>query len=388
MTPRGIVVAVDASNLRAGGGITHLVQILTHAEPAMHGVGRVRVWGSQALLERLPSRPWLERYHDPLLERSVAARTAWQISSLGRWCVRNCDVLFVPGGQYAGMFRPYVTMCRNMLPFEAESMELYGWSPTGIRLRMLRHLQARTFREAAGVIFLTDVARRTVTTAVGPLRGRSATIPHGISDAFRLQPRQQHPIAYYNEQRPFQWLYVSIIDLYKHQPEVMEAVAHLRNEGFPVSVHFVGSAYPPAGKRLNDARAKYDPAHAFSVLREAVPHDQLPAVYHGADGFVFASSCENLPNILLEAMAAGLPITCSDRNVMRDVLRDAGEYFAASDAISIAQAMRALLLDPDRRASVAGEAFQQALAYQWARCATETFGFLASGAMPRVAGRN
>ena len=33
--------------------------------------------------------------------------------------------------------------------------------------------------------------------------------------------------------------------------------------------------------------------------------------YHDADAFLFASSCENMPNILLEAMISGLPIISS-----------------------------------------------------------------------------
>lgn len=44
-----------------------------------------------------------------------------------------------------------------------------------------------------------------------------------------------------------------------------------------------------------------------------IDHDKLTDIYKNADGFVFASSCENQPIILLEAMAAGLPIACSNK---------------------------------------------------------------------------
>ena len=41
--------------------------------------------------------------------------------------------------------------------------------------------------------------------------------------------------------------------------------------------------------------------------------------YNKVDLFAYPTSCENLPNILLEAMAAGLPIACSDRGLQSQV---------------------------------------------------------------------
>ena len=92
---------------------------------------------------------------------------------------------------------------------------------------------------------------------------------------------------------------------------------------------------------------------------------------------VFASSYENMPNILLEGMAAGLPIACSSLGPMPEVLGDAGVYFHPEDPDDIARALNELIDSPDLRAQLARAAFDRAQKYSWKRCANETFDFLA-----------
>ena len=97
-----------------------------------------------------------------------------------------------------------------------------------------------------------------------------------------------------------------------------------------------------------------------------------------ADIFVFASSCENMPNTLLEAMASGLPIACSSRGPMPEVLQEGGAYFDPEDAGSVAQAIEKLLLDADFRRAAAARASALSEQYSWERCARETWNYLAT----------
>src|SRR6185295_20138781 len=139
-----------ASNLRAGGGITHLVEILGAAEPARHGVERVVVWGGRAILDRLPARPWLDAVHDARLDGGLVSRLWWQRSGLAKAAAGRVDVLFLPGGSYGGRFTPFVTMSRSMLPFQAVERRRYGLSAMGLKMLLLRVGQASTFRRADG----------------------------------------------------------------------------------------------------------------------------------------------------------------------------------------------------------------------------------------------
>jgi len=373
----GMVIGIDASNLRAGGGITHLVELLRAAEPRDYGFSRVIVWGGRQTLAAIKDREWLLKSHQPLLDQGLFSRLFWQWFRLSGLCRQNgCDLLFVPGGAYSCDFRPIVTMSRNMLPFEWRELRRYGLSMTTTRLLLLRWLQSRSFRRASGLIFLTKYAQTEVMRVIKIAAGRVVTIPHGIHASFAQSPRQQQQIGYYTFERPYRVLYVSIIEVYKHQRHVAEAVAKLRASGLPVVLDLVGPASAAVLKDLLRSLREFDPDSRFLQYVGAVPHARLRGIYARADLNVFASSCENMPNILLEGMASGLPIACSHRGPMPEVLGDAGVYFDPENSDEIADALRTLLVDPGLRAACAASAYKKAQAFSWERCANQTFGFL------------
>ena len=370
-----MIVGVDASNIRTGGGLTYFSQLLHAAEPGRNGIEKIAVWAKASTLEQLPRFPWLDLHHVPLLDRSLPYRLFWQ-----KWLfpklAQGCDLVFVPGSNAPYRLRPMVTVSHNMLPFESKELFRYGFSLMTLRLLLLRWGQGRTFRRADGVIFLSRYARDSISKSVS-VAGVATIIPHGIQDVFRMPPRPVRPLDACSEDAPLRLLYVSIVDLYKHQQSVAEAVATLRGKGLPVVVDFVGPAYGPALKRLRAKFRELDPEGSFLHYRGPVPHVELRHWYRDADLFIFASSCENLPNIMIEAMSAGLPIASSNHPPMPEVLGDAGVYFDPRDAEEIAEVVEGLLREAPTRDRLARLAYEESARYSWKRCAEETLEFIA-----------
>jgi glycosyltransferase involved in cell wall biosynthesis len=376
-------LGIDASNLRDGGGVTHLVELLRVADPPAYGFSQVVVWGAGPILDYVENRPWLVKNRQPLLEKRLPYRLFWQRFRLPR-LVREagCGVLFTPGGSYAGDFHPVVTMSQNMLPFEWRELRRYLRSWIGLRLLLLRWTQSRSFRRADGLVFMTQYAKGGVMRIVKASAAQTRIIPHGIDGRFVCPPREQRPIGQYSTDRPFRILYVSIVDLYKHQWHVAEAVAQLWADGLPLLLELVGPSNPPALARLKKTLERVDSAAECVRYLGRVPYGELHSRYAEADLCVFASSCENMPNILLEKMASGLPIACSNRGPMTEVLGDAGVYFDPESPNDIARALRELIESPVLRTKLARASFERAHRYSWRRCADETFGFLAEIARP------
>lgn len=369
-------VGIDASNLRHGGGVTHLVELLRAANPAAHGIERVTVWAGRRTAEQIPRQPWLDLPATSMLDGALPQRVWWQTRTLPPEAARTSDVLFVPGGTFAGRFRPFVTMFRNMLPFDPPERRRYGWSAMHAKLALLARTQAKTFRRADGVIVLTEHAREVLAREVPHRTGALAVIPHGIDAALFRAPRPQLPLTSYTRERPFRMLYVSTIDVYKHQSTVAAAVAALRREGLPVDIRFVGGSYSSAVRELERVFRREDPAGEFLHYDGEAARSTLGSVYSASDAFVFASTCENLPNILLEAMASGLPIACSNRRPMPDLLGPEGIYFDPEQLPSVTAAIRSLADDVNARRRIADAAFARACVFSWERCARETFGFI------------
>lgn len=373
-----LTVGIDATNLRQGGGRTHLIELLRTADPVAQGIGRVVVWASEDTLAALDNRPWLEKTNPPAQENGLLRRTVWQRFSLSEAArTTGCDVLFVPGGSYAGDFSPTVTMSRNLLPFDMIELERYGWSLFRFKMLLLRRTQSRSFQQTDGVIFLTQYARNAVLSVTGQLQAQSCIIPHGLNPRFNRPPKVQRAVSEYDETHPYRVLYVSIIDQYKHQWHVIDAIAVLRKQGLPIALDLVGPAYPPALKRLNGAIARVDSSRDWVRYHGAIPFDEVHQCYAQADLGLFASSCENMPNILLETMASGLPIACSNRGPMPEVLGEAGVYFDPEQPKAITSALRKLIDSPQLRTELAHASHQRAQQFSWQRCANETFEFLA-----------
>lgn len=371
----GPTVAIDASRNRSGGAKTHLLGVLAAVDPRDHGVARVHVWSYTKLLDALPDAPWLVKHAPVSLDRSLLHQLWWQFRHLPRELKQQrCDILLSTDAGSVCRFSPSVVMSRDMLSFEGREMQRYGLLTFArLRLRLLRWVQVSSLRRATAALFLTRYASDVIQRFTGPLAS-ARVIPHGIAEEFR-----QHTAggAWSEQKAEVRCLYVSNLDLYKHQWHVVRAAAILRKAKHPVVLDLIGGGGGPAKQLLRLALADEDPDGTFVRVGDGVAHDQIPALLRNADVFVFASSCENMPNTLVEAMAAGLPIACSNRGPMPEVLQNAGVYFDPEAPESIAAAIATLLEDSRYRIRVAAEAKTLSEQYSWTRCARETWCLLA-----------
>jgi glycosyltransferase involved in cell wall biosynthesis len=167
-------------------------------------------------------------------------------------------------------------------------------------------------------------------------------------------------------------LYVSIVNFYKHQWNAIRAIEKLNSEGFPCTLSLVGPANPNAVPQLEKALK----GASNTTYLGKIPFEEIDKAYAKADAFIFASSCENMPNILVEAMSAGLPIFCSNMGPMPEILADNGEYFDPLDSDSIANSLRPYLKGDKLFSAISEKSWGAANSFSWSRCAEETITFI------------
>lgn len=367
-------LGIDATNIRKGGGLTHLVEILSNINPRDFDFNCVYIWASKETLAKIPNRTWLIKRSHHWLDKTFLFSFSFQILYLSREArSSNCDLLFIPGGTFFGFFPNYVTLSQNMLPFEYAERSRYKDLQSRIRFIFLELSQTWTFKRSKGVIFLTNYAKNSICNLI-QLKRPSIVIGHGSSPSFFNIPKEQLEISNFSKERPFNLLYVSSILAYKHQWNVAEAVLDLRMKGYPITLDLVGGCSTSALKRLIDV-IKKDTDQSIRYLGE-VSRDEISSIYMKADAFVFASSCENQPIILIEAMASGLPIACSNKGPMPEVLGDSSFYFNPLDKSDISRAIEKMLLSRDLRELFAKKLYHESQNYTWGICARRTFEFL------------
>jgi glycosyltransferase-like protein len=101
------------------------------------------------------------------------------------------------------------------------------------------------------------------------------------------------------------------------------------------------------------------------VLLGTVPDDELPAWYHAADAFAFPSVNEGWGLVVLEAMAAGLPVVATDIPVFREYLTSGVDSLLAGDEHELACALSTVMSDPDARRRLAAGGRVVADRYGW-----------------------
>ena len=103
-----------------------------------------------------------------------------------------------------------------------------------------------------------------------------------------------------------------------------------------------------------------------------LPDDDLNALYNHASVCVFPSIYEGFGLPILEAMARGVPVACSDRAALPEVAGDAALFFDPDDQASVDTALRRLLEDEQTRFTLVKAGRRRAAEFTWARTAEET----------------
>ena len=155
-------------------------------------------------------------------------------------------------------------------------------------------------------------------------------------------------------------VYVGRLAAEKRVGFLLDAFPRIREaSGAGTALVFVGDG--PEAERL---RARAPRGVYFTGYLRGVP---LAEAYAAGDLFVFASDTETFGNVVLEALASGLPAVVVDKGGVRETVLPGrtGERTPPGDARAFAAACIALLGDEPRRKALAEGARAEALSRSW-----------------------
>lgn len=365
-----LIIGIDASRNRSGGAKAHLIGILSALGEAPTGIKEVHVWTYNELAIHLPKRYWLHIHTPEVLKKSLVSQILWQKYIFPKILKsRKIDVLLSTDAGTVCQYTPNIVMSRDMLSFEKGEMERYFFSKAWLRLLALKYIQVQSLKNATRAVFLTEYARNVITESTGKLNN-SSIIFHGVSDSFRSEPKK------IDMDSQIRFIYVSNADKYKHHCAVIEAFDRYSKEHSNTRLILVGAGFGSERDNVIGSIEKSRYAQDKIEITPFVSHDKVASFLKSNDVFIFASSCENMPNTLVEAMASGMPILCSDRGPMPEVLGDEGIYFDPENVDSIYSTMVSLFSNSSKALQVATASFERSKIFSWKRCADETFNLI------------
>ncbi len=270
-------------------------------------------------------------------------------------------------------------------------------------LRQSRSVNIATFHAYAGFSPAMELGKRTLTPYAARLHGRIAVsaaarhfadrffpgdfkvIPNGV-DVGRYQ--RAVPVARWQDGCP-NILFVGRLEDRKGLPHLLKAFRLVRRSGAECRLLIVGS-----GPQEREAR-RYVMTRGLQNVEflGRVGDPEKAQLFKTADMFVApATGRESFGIVLLEAMAAGTPIVCSDIHGYKGVVQRGRQAILVPphDAKALAAAMSELLADPDLRGRMGAAGLERAAQFSWEHITARVeayYGFVirrlaAQGALP------
>jgi len=362
-------IVVNALSARLGGGQTYVRNLFAHL-PDSNDL-EVFIFAPDQL--DLPEDHRIRRVRTNWPTTNPYLRALWERFLLPAFLRRTrADVLFCPGGVVATRV-PHrcrvVTMFRNMMPFDPSVWQRLPFGGQRLRNMLLRRLMLKSLMQADLTIFISEYARQVI-EALGRIPN-PVTIPHGVGAVFRTHGRAVPRPEFLP--RGEYMLYVSRFDVYKHHYEVVTAYSNLTESlQSRFALILAGETNSQEADRI---RSLIEDRRLVGrvLLLGGVRYLDLPAVYHHAKLNIFASSCENCPNILLETLGAGRPVLSSNVMPMPEFGGDAVHYFSPDDPEDIRRAMEAVLNDEAYAERLGAAAAERAKRYDWALTSKKTW---------------
>jgi glycosyltransferase involved in cell wall biosynthesis len=165
-------------------------------------------------------------------------------------------------------------------------------------------------------------------------------------------------------------LHVGTIEPRKNLERLLEAVHQLRKSGEDIRLVVVGGKgwlYEGFFQRLEEL-ALGDAVQLPGYVSDA----DLPAIYGGATLVAVPFLYEGFGLPVLEAMACGVPVVCSDTSSLPEVGGDAARYFTPTDVAEIADAIFTVWRDQALREGMRQRGLARAAEFSWERAAEET----------------
>lgn len=266
-----------------------------------------------------------------------AARAALELPAIVK--SRKCDVIIaffsIPCGPAAWWASkrcgvPYIVSLRGG---DVPGTEKH----LGTMHRLLSPLRRMILRGARAVVANSEGLRQ-LSLAADPVEVR--VIPNGV-DISRFRPAENS-----RSDETFRVLAVGRLQEQKNHTFALRILAQVKPQlSRPLEYHIVGDG--PLRSALEKQAGELGLTSNI-VWHGWLPREQLPELYRSCDCLLHPTLYEGMPNVVLEAMASGLPVIASEVAGNRETVLDGKTGFVRilGDAAPFADALILLASDP------------------------------------------
>ena len=327
----------------------------------------------------------VERYEVVSCGRPVPLPVGGSVArvSLSMWKRPKIKTLLRTGGfDVVHIHEPFAPVTPNLVARTSPALTIgtfHAYNEHNHLYRVSKYMLRPTPHQLDGCIAVSNAARRYVNKFYPD---DYEVIPNGID--FDRFATPGPVLEEFDDGRP-NIVFVGRLEKRKGLRYLLSAYASLKWDYPELRLIVVGPGEPDAeSQRLMGERNLTD-----VVFTGQVSDELLPSYYQAADIFCSpATGRESFGIVLLEAMAAGVPIVASDIEGYRDVVShgDHGLLARPRDETALSGAIRTLLEDPASRLQMGAAGRQTAWEYRWPAVASRVLDFYSrTAARPAMA---
>jgi glycosyltransferase involved in cell wall biosynthesis len=245
---------------------------------------------------------------------------------------------------------------------------------TNFRRRQLEFTVSRTARTASRIITVSEFSRTAIAQAYSLDPERITVVPNAANPFFRVTNREA---SQKRVQETFRFTGPFVLSVGDLQPRknhigLIEAFSRLI-QSRPQLPHrlIIAGQDTWFGSRVREA-ARHSGVGDRITFTGFVSDEDLLRLYNACDCFVFPSLYEGFGIPILEAMACGRAVACSNTSAMPEVADGAGLLFDPSRPDEIARAIRDILIDGELRSRMERLGLQRASTFSWQKSAQLT----------------
>ncbi len=192
---------------------------------------------------------------------------------------------------------------------------------------------------------------------------------------YRVLRADQNILKKYNINSDF-ILFIGRLEEKKNTPRLIEAFGEFKKKN-PVDKHqLVLVGKPGFGFERVEQNIKKYGLEKDVVLTGWLGDDELPQLLNLAQAFIFPSLFEGFGIPVIEAMACGCPVLCSNSTSLPEAVGEAALMFDPFKVEEIASRLGQVLQNETVQESLREKGLKQAQGFSWNKCAQETLNIL------------
>lgn len=239
---------------------------------------------------------------------------------------------------------------------------------------LLRKYLAKSCEEADLIITISEFSKREITACLGippdkirvALCGYDSNMYYPAVDAAEKVNFRQKLEGMYQISSPY-ILYLGTLEPRKNVDVLLDSFTALHSRFPDLKLVIVGGLGWQYGKTLAHLT---DLGLGDSIIRAGyIPETDKRMFYASAEVFVFPSIYEGFGLPVLEAMACGTPVVCSNTSSLPEVVGEAGLLCDPGNAQAFADAIERILTDNDLRAVLTTRQRDQVTQFTWENAA-------------------